>query len=76
MPYCTLPTLQITLTERVCLGSGPIVMTQMKYLIVLCRAEQESEPGKVLWATNETQVLAYPIGMCMYGTLNAVSSEG
>lgn len=51
-------------------------MTQMKYHIVLSRAKQESEPGEVLWATNESQVLAYPIGMCMCGTLNAVSSEG
>lgn len=48
-------------------------MTQMKYHIVLCRVEQESDPGKVLWARNEAQVLAYP--MSMRGTLNAVSSE-
>lgn len=55
------------------MGSGLIVMTQMKYHIVLCRVEQESEPGKVLWARNEAQVLAYP--MTMRETLNTVSSE-
>lgn len=50
-------------------------MTQMKYQIVLCRAEQESEPGKVFWARNKAGPCLPHQHVHVCGTLNAVSSE-